>query len=68
MTEPKYALRLDLANPKVGDNLDSSSEAKQQHHHLQCSYATMKLLEKELQKATDELASAHSRRLTKYTA
>jgi hypothetical protein len=38
----------------------------EQQHHLQCSYATMLLLQTELQKASDELASVHSRRLTKY--
>lgn len=56
MSDPKFQLRLDLQVP-------SKSETS---IHLQCDYANLKRIQKELQLAVEELNGTHCQRLTRY--
>jgi ABC-type cobalamin transport system ATPase subunit len=56
MAEPKFQLRLDLQTPNQSET----------SLHLQSDYSNMKRLQKELQRAVDELSGTHSQRLTRY--
>jgi len=57
----------------AGENSNNSSRGEgvsqqlaMQNHHLQADYATMKLLQNELQKALDEMNSVHCQRISRY--
>lgn len=74
-SEPRYLLRLDLANnaaaPVEKDSTDFSSSIdnrpeKMRSHHLQADHANMKLLEQELQRALDEVGGVHCQRIARY--
>lgn len=69
--EPTFQLRLDLNKHSVPralrdqlgtDNNGTSIESET----LQCSYANLKNLQSELQKAIDAYAGVHSQRITRY--
>lgn len=76
-SEPKYLLRLDLA-----DGAAAQTQAQAQvgaatsaapapgsgavSYHLQADHASMKLLEQELQRAVDEISSVHVQRINRY--
>jgi hypothetical protein len=79
LNEPRYLLRLDLVDhscsidrdasaPSAGDNRKAAPQqlAMQKSHHLQADYATMKMLQNELQKALDEMNSVHCQRISRY--
>lgn len=70
MSEPKYLLRLDLADgaaSSVPSSASVSASAGSVHScHLQADHATMKLLEQELQRAVDEINSVHVQRINRY--
>lgn len=65
-SEPRYLLRLDLANSAVGPAETAAGAEKYRSHHLQADHASMKLLEQELQRAVDELSSVHCQRINRY--
>ena len=52
----------------TGTSDGDGSNRGDKSYHLQASHATLVLMQTELQRASAELASAHSRRLTKYIA
>lgn len=79
LNEPRYLLRLDLVDhscsidrdastASAGDNKKAAPQqlAMQKSHHLQADYATMKMLQNELQKALDEMNSVHCQRISRY--
>jgi hypothetical protein len=79
LNEPRYLLRLDLVDHScsidrdastvsAGDNKKAAPQqlAMQKSHHLQADYATMKMLQNELQKALDEMNSVHCQRISRY--
>lgn len=70
MSNPKYLLRLELENPaqhqNQNDPQDSSIPVHQVVHHLQADYATMKMVELELQRAADEVNNIHCQRIKRY--
>ena len=79
LNEPRYLLRLDLVDHSCSIDRDSSAAsagdnkkaapqqlAMQKSHHLQADYATMKMLQNELQKALDEMNSVHCQRISRY--
>ena len=66
VSEPRYLLRLDLANNSAGPAEITAGAVKHQSHHLQADHASMKLLEQELQRAVDEVNSVHCQRINRY--
>ena len=60
-SDPKFLLRLDLANA-----VDKNPETNSKSFHLESDYANMKNLRTELQKAIDEYNNTHCQRITRY--
>ena len=82
LNEPRYLLRLDLVDHSCSMDKNDDAPAPterdsrrvatpqqlgmQKSHHLQADYATMKMLQNELQKALDEMNSVHCQRISRY--
>ena len=62
MSAPKYQIRLDVYDPR-GGNLKNGTE---ESFEFQSDYANMVHMERELEKALDELATVHGQRMTGY--
>ena len=62
MSAPKYQVRLDVYDPRGGDVGHGTEES----FEFQSDYANMVHMEKELEKALDELATVHGQRMTGY--
>lgn len=61
-TEPTYQIRLDLEN----DATEQTDVERNKVYHLQASYANLKHVQQELQRAIDENAGVHSQRISRY--
>jgi hypothetical protein len=62
MSAPKYQIRLDVYDPR-GGNVGTGTE---ESFEFQSDYANLVHMEKELEKALDELATVHGQRMTGY--
>lgn len=69
MSEPKYLLRLDLADgaaSALAAEESAGAAGGRVSYHLQADHSNMKLLEQELQRAVDEISSVHVQRINRY--
>jgi len=63
-----YQLRLDFASNDRADSNSTEGEEKTVSYNLQCDYANLKNIQRELQKAIDAYTGVHSQRITRYIA
>jgi hypothetical protein len=67
--EPTYQLRLDfVSNDRHKSDSMVDGPEKTVSYNLQCDYANLKNIQRELQKAIDAYTGVHSQRITRYIA